>query len=302
MVADPFNMLSWLAGQQQQGLKTSGSGGGGGGGITDTDVAAAIKAATAQIAGQGAGGQAQALVPMWGLTTPPAPTKSPSPMDSWGRNVPTGESPDLYTSDQAAAQWLDMSMDEKNKFKDEAVRSGILPPTADATDAYRAWVGAVGDAADYNSTKSAWSQFISPWQALQKLSLQRAADDGKAFDAFAPKTTTQTSVQKYSEDDVAGVARQVLQQELQRDPTDAEIAAYTIAVNRAAASNPTTTTSTVTPDENGNQSVETSTEGGIDPSQEIYDQIRNDPERAQVQAATRYYPAALQALESLVQL
>lgn len=161
-------------------------------------------------------------------------------------------------------------------------------------------------------------QKITPNQYLKKLLDFRLGDgwDGKfssltpdKADALGsgitPKTTTQTtrSVDLMSNEDAKGLVRGMLQQELGRDPTQAEYEDFVATLHSAQRANPSVSTSTVTTDGNGNGTQTVRSSGGLSDAginQALYEHLRQQPTWAEWQAVGTYAPALFEALGAAV--
>jgi hypothetical protein len=131
-----------------------------------------------------------------------------------------------------------------------------------------------------------------------------AANAGK-LNANAAKTTTQTSrsVDLMSNEDAKGMVRGMLQQELGRDPTQAEYEDFVATLHSAESANPSVSRTTTTTDGSGNSSQKTGTHGGLGQSgteQVLYDRLRKKPSWGEWQAVGTYAPALYEALGAAV--
>ncbi len=207
----------------------------------------------------------------------------------------------------AMAAFLDMSDSDKREFIKLAQSVGSLGRVVDGQTLANAWVKAVTQAADYNSGKTS-DKWISPWEAVSKLALKDAAGNGASMD----QTSIVRNIKQFTEGDLHGNADQILQQELGRRATPAELKAFTIAVNAASVQSPSVTTTqqtlngTTNPDgttaSTGGGTSNSVTSGGYsanDANQTILDQVRGTPEDNRYQAAGVYFPALLKALGAM---
>lgn len=204
----------------------------------------------------------------------------------------------VHTADYADSAFLDMSPADQTAFKTKAVKAGMIKDDATPAQIIQAWQNAVAQAEKYNKARPAdKNKWISPFEAVDKLAINAAADNGAAWDGFSRTVSSK----QYSESEVKGNAISILQRELMRDPTDAEVKAFTLAINHQSALNPTITTSQQYPAGADGAAPFTATTqtGGIDPNQILLDQVRSSPEHAKVDAAAVFYPALLQALGSV---
>ena len=144
--------------------------------------------------------------------------------------------PDTVTSAMAETHWSDMTEEERMQFAAQAEKAGMWKKSQGGFALFTTWSKAVELAASYNQNKPE-DKWVSPFEAVSKLSIKALADGNNAHDGFS----TQTSVQQFNEMQLRSSAKQVLQSELGRNPTDSEMKAYTAAINEAARSNPQTT-------------------------------------------------------------
>lgn len=211
--------------------------------------------------------------------------------------VRTGSSgPDYQSVNVAEAYWLDMSDEDRKAFMESAKKEGFWNPNQGADGLVSAWGKAVALAAQYNGThdKSKW---ISPFEAVEKMAIADMAGQNMAHDGFS----TETSYRKFSQNEIMSNAKSVLQQELGRNPTSSEMKAFTAAVNMASMQHPQTVTRQQVDDgQGGTSAVSTVTGGSFDPNAVIEAQVNGTQEFKDFQAASVYYPALIQALDSVV--
>ena len=260
--------------------------------------------AAALLAGQPANTD-QPFVPLWKSkpATTPRAMGNLHKLDAMDQTVGDagGAAPnvsDYHTGDYADSAFLDMTPADQNEFKQKAIKAGLIKDDATPAQIIQAWQNAVAQAEKYNKARPTdKNRWISPFEAVEKLGITSAADNGAAWDGFSRTISSK----QYSESEVKGNAISILQHELGRDPTAAEVHAFTLAVNHASAMNPTITTSQQYPaGPNGEAPfTATTTTGGIDPNQILLDQVRSSPEHAKVDAAAVFYPAVLQALGAI---
>lgn len=117
-------------------------------------------------------------------------------------------------------------------------------------------------------------------------------------------TTTTKSVSIMDPMDAKYLTRAMLQQELGRDPTQAEYEDFVSAINAAERHNPTTSSRTVTYDEEGRIVKDnTTSHGGITGAginQMLYNKAQSQPGWAEWQAMGTYAPALFAALGATV--
>lgn len=238
------------------------------------------------------------IVPLWQVrpANAPRPARRGAMDDVYhGQSVvsiPDDESP--KTAAYAEAYWMDMEVGDRQKFAEQAQKAGLWKPQQGAEGLANAWSKAVSSAASYNATHDQ-DKWISPWEAVHKLAIQSLADEGASLDGYT-RTTTQSK--QFSTDELYQTARSVLQQELGRDPSDSELDAYTIAVNRASAAHPQTTVTSygpVDPNTGERTSVAEVQGPGFDPTQTIMDAARDAPDREGFMAS-QYLAALMNAI------
>ena len=278
--------------------------------VQPIDVAAIIAASQAQ---QGAGSKDRPLVPLW-MTRPLSAKRTAgssaaadhaiSGMASGAGSANAAEHytppsldapPSPVTSSVAETHWADMTEEERMQFADQAEKAGMWKKSQGGFALFTTWSKAVDLAAAYNQNKSE-DKWVSPFEAITKLSINALANDNQSHDGFS----TQTSVQQFNEMQLRSSAKQVLQSELGRNPTDSEMRAYVAAVNEAARKNPQTMMQQQTDNPDGSTSTSQVQSGGIDAQAIIQDMVKNTSEHDQYQGATTYFNAAMDALHAVV--
>lgn len=115
-------------------------------------------------------------------------------------------------------------------------------------------------------------------------------------------TTTQKSIDFLNPEDAKGLVRATLQQQLGRDPTQAEYEDFLSVIHAAERSHPTTTRTTSTTNDQGDIVSQSSvTHGGLTSegyNQLAYEKARQMPSWAVWQAVGTYAPALFAALDS----
>lgn len=289
----------------------------------------------------GATGADAPVVPLW-LARPATPVIAPArraarttktygrlegnegntsltPGEKWSNpNFFTDPSSHTQTLSKSGAEvyWFDMSDEERRAFAEKAIKAGLWEPKDGAKGLISAWAQAVDMAASYNSANpDAKDKWLSPWEALDKLYAAGVAAAGGDMDAFGDgsaqpytgwRTSKFKSVKKFTDDEIQATATQILQQELGRDPTKAELKAFTIAANQNAAANPQTVTERsrdIAWDESG-RPIDSETERTVDgeqydPTADILGSVRGSEEQKNVKMATDYFSAAMQALGAI---
>lgn len=159
---------------------------------------------------------------------------------------------------------------------------------------------------------------ITPSQYLKKQLEYRLGDkwDGNLKTLNADKvsglaggsTTTHTqtsrSVDYMNPADAKAMVRDLLQQQLQRDPTQAEYEDFIASLHRQEGAHPSTSTTTMTMDALGNEtSRNTRTKQGIGAAglnQLMYEKLKKQPNWGEWQAVGTYMPAFYAALDASV--
>lgn len=284
-------------------------------GISDAQILALFEGAQ----GTKDGGADSPIVPLW-VSRPVQPMANGFYPKRYGPGGPSSDTSPLSYVDEAFSKaryaskgaaemaWLDMEDKDRRAFADRALAAGMWNPKDGAQGLIRAWSQAVDMASTYNASNDK-AKWVSPWEAVDKLyAAYTAASGGTVMSPLDTgwRTDKTKTVQNFTEDSIRKTAEQILRQELGRGPTDAEVKAYTIAANQAAAANPqivTTRTRNTAFDAQGNpisQETQRSVSGDpFDPSLTIEQQARGT-EEAKAYAAQNYYNAAMQALGAII--
>lgn len=210
---------------------------------------------------------------------------------------------DYRTVDQAASAFMDMTDADREDFKRKAISAGLLKVdkggAVSQAEVYEAWRAATLAARDYNVDRDK-GQWISPWEAVDRIGLSEIAKDGGAFDPFRPQSTRTTTKRNFMEgDDAAQVTRTVeslFESEMGRAPTAQERAMYQKMVQTAYNASPEVTNRIETLGSDGNTTVNETISGGVDIPGTLLDQVRGTDERDAFQAGATFFQAAMQAL------
>lgn len=196
-----------------------------------------------------------------------------------------------------------ISKDKVSAFVDDASKIEVR-------DAY---MNLLNDAADrYSSGKN-----IDPMDLLDEMVKFRAGDsnifdeDGnldmsKVGTYGKPQTVTQTSISRdiLNPEDARAITQGILQQELGRDPTDAEYEDFVDTLQAAVKRSPRKTVTTSKYDAEGNLvSSDATTSGGMSESAlalRAQEEARSQPDWAEWQAVGTYAPALMDALGATV--
>lgn len=285
--------------------------------VPDSQILAALMA---QSSGVG-GGADSPIVPLW-MARPVQPMANGAYPKRYGPDGPQSDTSPISYVDEAYSRqqystksaaemaWLDMGDKERKAFADKALAAGMWNPK-NPTSLGEAWARAVGMAADYNTAQGEdKTKWVSPWEVVDKMYAAYVAATGGTMQSPLDtgwKTETTKNVKQFSEADLQRTAEQVLQQELGRNPTAAEMKAYTIAVNQASAANPQIVNSQYRNtqfDAQGNpiarETQNVSSSEMFDPTLTIEQQARATQE-AQNYRAQGFYDAAMKALGAVVQ-
>lgn len=199
--------------------------------------------------------------------------------------------PDIRTVQQMINDYRNWDDAQKNKLRSTL---GLMDKNALlATDEQLEgmWAGYAQRSADYLSI----GRTLTPWDLINS-DLAVRNNGGLA----GTKTTKSTATNLTSLADAGAIFQQAAQQLLGRDPTAKEIAAFQGNLNAQERQNPTTTTTTTTTNAQGEATTQNSTStGGISSagaSKIAQDALKNNPEYAQVQAATTYHNAMMQMI------
>jgi hypothetical protein len=127
---------------------------------------------------------------------------------------------------------------------------------------------------------------------------------GGSGSAATSHTQTSKSIDYLNPEDAKGMVRNMLQQQLGRDPSQAEYEDFVATIHAAERQNPSTSTTTYNTDAEGNTTnSSTVTHGGLTSSgydQLLYDKAKSLPSWAVWQAVGTYAPALFQALDAPV--
>jgi hypothetical protein len=185
--------------------------------------------------------------------------------------------------------------------------------TAPMNDVFELHLSFLKDAANLYGT----GKKITPQQYLKQLLDYRlgdqwngnlkglTAESASKLGTNETKTTSQTtrSVDLMSNEDAKGLVRGMLQQELGRDPTQAEYEDFVATLHSAQRANPSISTATQTVDENGNSTQSVRSRGGLNEAgmqQALYEDLRKKPAWGEWQAVGTYAPALFAALGATV--
>ena len=261
------------------------------------------------------------LIPLWKVRPAAAPKKSTgggagssaaadravadkpplagnaNPMWVTGSPAMTGN--DYSTMTAAEGHWMDMTSDERLEFAAAAEKAGVWKKSQGADALFQAWGKAVGWAGKYNNLhKDDKSKWLSPFEAVTNMAIAGMADDDQSHDGFS----TEQSVQQFSISQLTSQAKQILQNELGRNPTDSEMKAYTAAVNAAALASPQMVTQQQTDNPDGSTSTSRVVNGGIDPNAIIQDMAQGTQESDDYKTAAMYLPALQQAIGATIHM
>lgn len=141
---------------------------------------------------------------------------------------------------------------------------------------------------------------VTPWDVLSLVKKESKASGLLDHHGNVVHTTTQRSVDDFSDGQSWTMLTQAMENGLGRKPTDQEVRDYASRLNAIAARNPSVTTArTVTNQDTGQTHTSSHTSGGYtadDAMQQITNDVQNTDEYAQVQSATTYFNALLGAL------
>lgn len=292
--------------------------------MADIDVNQIIAAAMAQ-QGQGATAvEDMPLIPLWQVRPPStsgnagssaAADHSTAPISGTGAGsaaladryitdqpARAGDADGSVTMSAAEGHWMDMTAEERMAFAAAAEKAGVWKKSLGADALFQAWGKAVGWAAKYNGLhKDNKRMWLSPFEAVTNMQIAGMADDDLDHDGFS----TESTVQQFTTHDLRMQAKQILQSELGRNPTDSEMKAYTAAVNAAARLNPRTTTTQQVINPDGSRSSDSVVTGGMDEAAvagTIQDMAGDTQEAADYKTAAMYLPALQQAIGASIHM
>ena len=141
---------------------------------------------------------------------------------------------------------------------------------------------------------------VTPWDVLSLVKKESKASGLLDNHGNVVHTTTQRTVDDFSDGQAWTMLTQAMESGLGRKPTEQEVRDYASRLNAMAAKDPSITkTRTVTNQDTGQSHQSSHTTGGYtsdDAMQEVTNDIQNTDEYAQVQSATTYFNALLGAL------
>lgn len=251
------------------------------------------------------------------------------------------ELPKIATLQKAIEKFDKMSMTEQRNmlrllaiggFAGSISLEDVDEAVAEASqqDARNAYMALLETASDY---LMGTGRMVTPDEVLRSAIAYRLSGQGidwngkfSTFDSGIPKgmlassseesnlpqpgtyTTTYKSTDLMNPQDAKGLTRAMLQQELGRDPTQAEYEDFLATLHAAERADPTvtTTTSRYVLDKNDQlrlKSQNTSTQQGIGAeglAQLALEKAQSDPQWAEYQAVGTYFPALLSALGATV--
>lgn len=206
--------------------------------------------------------------------------------------------PDLMSTDQAVGKFYTMSESERDRLRTKMIGAGMLDEDATFDETVAAWAKVVDRAADWQSF--APDKGYTPEDIID---LQFGGPDGSPA---APRTKTVVENQRTltSNDDARALLRNMMRRDLGRTPSEKEVDDFQAKLNEAQTKNPYTRTTTTTYGADGSATgSETTTTGGIDEGGFADSYLENtDPESeyGRYQAATTYFNALMQAIQSPV--
>ncbi|KJK12567.1 hypothetical protein UB45_07770 [Terrabacter sp. 28] len=235
--------------------------------------------------------------PIW-LKPKPSGAGSSAAAD---REIGGGADTSYSTMDAAEVHWMEMSQDDRMEFASLAEKAGLWKKSLGPDALAQAWAKSVGWAGKYNHLhQDDQSKWISPFEAATNMAISGLADEDQSHDGFS----TESVVQQFNVSQLTSQARQILQSELGRNPTDSEMKAYTAAVNAAARANPQvrTTHQDLGWDGTPNGDSQAVVAGGVDPAEIIQGMAQGTQESADFKTAAMYLPALQQAIGASIHL
>jgi len=195
-------------------------------------------------------------------------------------------------STSAALAKIYESDEYRKKVAEEMVAAGILQPTEinDLGAIQSAWEKVVGQASMFYQA----GNIRTPEEVIKLINIQKKAAAGAAS---GPTTASQDTTTAQTFDDAPSRIRDVLARTLGRAPSSEEMQSYQAGLNAAAQANPNRSHTVVHDDGNGNQTVNTTNTGGIDPTEVLGQMAQRDPEYGAYQASTTYMDALRQTIQ-----
>lgn len=290
--------------------------------MTDEEWQQLISAAAAQQGGGATSIEDAPIVPLWRVRPPskvgnagssaaadhnlgPSGATGAGSANAAERSISDRPAGDLdptsssVSMNAAEGHWMDMSAEERMAFAEAAEKAGVWKRSLGSDALFQAWGKAVGWAGKYNNLhKDNKRMWMSPFEAITNLAITGLADDNQDHDGFS----TETSIQQFNVSQLTGQARQILQSELGRNPTDSEMRAYTAAVNAAARANPQMVTQQQIDNPDGSSSTNRVITGGVDPNEIIQGMAEDTQESDDFKTAAMYLPALQQAISASIHM
>lgn len=233
----------------------------------------------------------------------------------------TGAPRQWITVDEAKADFVNWTVEERISFGRQAQEAGLLGRDFDMTQVQKVWDYAVNAA----SMESQAGKRVNPWDVIGMAKAVRRGGMGGAGGSGSggsggsggggsggsgggagggggtsgPRTVTQKRYDIPSADDARAAVKSVYQNAVGRNPTDQEINRYVAILTKQAKDNPSITTSVI--DADGNST--STTRGGLTSAaigERLNSAVQADPEYAAYQAAVTYFNAVQEAIKSPV--
>lgn len=272
--------------------------------IADGDIDALLDAAAAGGSGPGSTPSGGLRIPIRNPGWQPGNFKISNQVATHAADYAPGGAPQTEFTyldpDSAAVAIYGWDEKEQRAFAKRAWYVGLLDSPQDLAGAFGVWQQAVKQAGNF-------SMAGKPMDPRDVMELLAAGDPSahKRLSQRGPDGEPRTFTQKSRSIDLTDptTARALIQQAgltaVGRELSDAEVRTLTRALNDKQRANPNLTTQTTKQDADGKVTSQTSeSSGGIDPQAFLSAHFDADPEAAENQAATYYFPLLMQALGS----
>jgi hypothetical protein len=223
----------------------------------------------------------------------------PSYSDREMRSVVTDETLDEGSARNLIYAWY--GTDKFSQWAQTLMSLGIIGE--DEQSDIQALSAVWNDAVDLSIAMSVNGRKVSPWDAVKALAESKSYKAAGGGSFTGTRTSTSTSIDLTDPATAKAIVNDALSQRLGRAATEEELATLRGVLNAAERAAPTVTTSSTTYQDGDAVSQSSTTSGGLTGAgrqQLILDEAMQKPEYGAYQAATTYFNALMQAVQSPV--
>lgn len=203
----------------------------------------------------------------------------------------TSRPPGLSTVGAVSLETRRMDDPKLEHLAKRLIAAGLLQPDYTRTDIEGVWDKLTVYAADWHEANP--DSRLTPEDMID---IYAGRGDGSL--SGAPGKAVRREVNLSDSTQAWGLLRDVIRNELGRNPTDAEVDDFQAALNTAQTKAPVVTSTTTTTDAAGNSTVNSTRSGGMDSQgyTQKYVEDQNAKEHAAYQSATTYFNAFTDAI------